>query len=206
METEDRDTRTVLMDAAERLLLRYGLAGTTVEAVVEEAGVTKGTFFYHFDTKDELARALVGRYEAHDEDLMDRHMGEAERRSSDPLEQVLIFVQLFEEQMEQLAEPYPGCLFASYCYQNEMFDEETEAIVQRGLLRWREQLGEKFREVLEERRPRADVEPGELADMLTVIFEGSFVLSKTLSEPKAIAQQLGQYRVYLELLFDAADS
>lgn len=202
MATEDaQDTRSLLMDAAEKLLLRHGLAGTTVEAVVEEAGVTKGAFFYHFDSKDELARSLVERYEAHDQDLMDEHMAEAERRSEDPLEQVLIFVQLFEDQMEKLSEPYPGCLFASYCYQNEMFDEETKGIVQRGLLRWRERLADKFREVLEERTPSADVEPEDLADMLTVIFEGSFVLSKTLSEPQAIARQLAEYRNYVRLLF-----
>lgn len=205
MGTEAHDTRTVLMDAAEKLLLRHGLAGTTVEAVVEEAGVTKGTFFYHFDSKDELARSLVERYEAHDEDLMAGYMAEAERRSGDPLDQVLIFVRLFEDQMEKLAEPYPGCLFASYCYQNEMFDEKAKETVQRGLLRWRERLADKFGEVLEERTPSADVEPEDLADMLTVIFEGAFVLSKTLAEPQAIARQLRQYRIHLTLLFGEAD-
>lgn len=59
MESESPDTRTVLMDAAEELLLRHGLAGTTVEAVIEKAGVTKGSFFYHFDSKDGLARSLT---------------------------------------------------------------------------------------------------------------------------------------------------
>lgn len=201
MTGEGRDTRTVLMDAAESLVLRHGLAGTTVDSVVDEAGVTKGTFFYHFDTKNELARALVERYEAHDEDLMDRHMTEAERRSDDPLRQVLTFVELFEEQMEELTEPFPGCLFASYCYQNEMYDDESRRVVREGLLRWRTRVGEKLRRAIERHPPRESVDPEELADMLTAIFEGSFILSKTLSEPAAVARQLAHYRRYLRLLF-----
>lgn len=196
------DTRTVLMDAAEKLVLEHGLAGTTVDAVVEAAGVTKGTFFYHFDTKSDLARALVERYEAHDRELMERHLAEAERRSEDPLEQVLTFVGLFEEQMEELTEPFPGCLFASYCYQNEMYDERTRTVVVGGLTRWREVVGDKLRRAAEARPPREEVDPEELADMLTAIFEGAFILSKTLSEPRVVARQLRHYRRYLRLLFE----
>lgn len=196
-------TRTRIMDAAEQLVLQHGLAGTTVNSVVEEAGVTKGTFFYHFDTKGDLARALVERYDAHDEHLMQRHMAEAERRSDDPLEQVLSFVRLFEEQMEALTDPYPGCLFASYCYQNQLFDDETAEIVEEGLLRWRRWLGAKLRDAAEAHPTRRGIDPEDLADMLTVTFEGSFILSKTLSEPGVVARQLRQYRGYVELLFGA---
>lgn len=197
-----RGTRSLLMDTAEELLLEHGLAGTTVEAVVGEAGVTKGAFFYHFDSKADLARALVERYEARDRDLMERHLTEAERRSDDPLEQVLTFVRLFEQRMERLAEPYPGCLFAAYCYQNELFDDEGRRTVEGGLRRWRRRIGEKYSEVVEVHPPREAVDPEALADMLTAIFEGAFVLSKGLSEPGIVAEQLSLYRNHLELLFD----
>jgi hypothetical protein len=41
--------------------------------------------------------------------------------------------------------------------------------------------------------------------MMTVVFEGAFILSKTLKEPGVVAEQLGQYRDYLELLFAPAE-
>jgi TetR/AcrR family transcriptional repressor of nem operon len=197
------DTKTRIMDAAERLILERGLGGTTVDAMVEAADITKGTFFYHFDTKDDLARSLVERYESHDEDLMNRFMKEAEERADDPLEQILLFIRRFEDRMEELTEPFPGCLFASYCYQNQLFDDEAATVVEEGLLRWRRTLGDKFRSAVEAREPRREVDPEALADMLTVIFEGSFILSKTLAEPDAVARQLAQYRTFLELLFAA---
>ncbi len=201
MTDEERGTRARIMDAAEELVLQHGLAGTTVDAMVERAGITKGTFFYHFDTKGDLARALVERYDTHDEDLMRQHMAEAEGRSDDPLEQVLVFVGLFEEQMRELTEPYPGCLFASYCYQNQMFDQDTAETVREGLLRWRRWVGGKLREAARKHPPRREIDAEDLADMLTAIFEGSFILSKTLSEPGVVARQLAQYRAHLELLF-----
>jgi hypothetical protein len=37
--------------------------------------------------------------------------------------------------------------------------------------------------------------------MILAVFEGSFILSRILADPQYIAEQLGQYRNYLELLF-----
>lgn len=37
--------------------------------------------------------------------------------------------------------------------------------------------------------------------MSLALFEGAFILSKTLRDPQAIATQLDQFRNYLELLF-----
>ena len=46
-----------------------------------------------------------------------------------------------------------------------------------------------------------EVDLDSLADELTVMFEGAFIVSKTLGEPKVVAQQLVHYKNYLELLF-----
>ena len=133
----------------------------------------------------------------HLEDGLDR----AERLSPDPLHQVLVFVGLFQERMEELTEPYPGCLFASYCYQTELLDEPTLEVVRRAMRTWRERLAAKLESAAERHRPVAPADPESLADMMTVIFEGAFILSKTLGEPEAVAAQLAHYRRYLELLF-----
>lgn len=197
-------TRTRIMDAAEELILGQGFALASVERIVEGAGVTKGTFFYHFDSKAGLAHALVERYAEYDETLLTTNLARAEGLSRDPLQQMLIFVGLFAESADALTEPYPGCLFASYCYETGLFDEHTLAVVDRAMLLWRERLGVKFREVLERYPPRLDVDPDSLADMMTVLLEGAFILSKTLKEPRVVAAQVRHYRNYLELLFTPA--
>ena len=54
--------REMLLDAAEAVVVRDGGARMTLDAVAEEAGVSKGGLLYHFPSKDELIQALVARH------------------------------------------------------------------------------------------------------------------------------------------------
>ncbi len=57
------DTRDRLLDAAARLLLRDP-SKLTLDAVAQEAGVSKGGLLYHFSSKAQLLDAVVDRWEA----------------------------------------------------------------------------------------------------------------------------------------------
>jgi TetR/AcrR family transcriptional regulator, transcriptional repressor for nem operon len=197
-------TRNQILDAAERLFLSHGYGGTSVDAIVDRAELTKGAFFHHFSSKHDLARAVIDRYAALDREQFEGSVQRAERLSRDPLQQVLILIGLYEEAMEQLTDPFPGCLFASYCYQAGLFDEEVHAVIRGGLLHWRKVFGGKLEEAMEQYPPRVRVQADELADTGLAVLEGAFILTKTLNEPKLIARQLRHYRNYLELLFGVA--
>jgi AcrR family transcriptional regulator len=51
--------RPALLDAAERLLMRYGYRRMTVDDLAREAKIGKGTVYLHFDSKEEVALAVV---------------------------------------------------------------------------------------------------------------------------------------------------
>lgn len=191
------------MDAAIPLILAQGYAGTAVDAIVAKAGVTKGAFFHHFATKRDLAHQLVDRWVEEDDAFLEETMGRAERLGRDPLQQLLLFVGLFEEAMAELKEPYPGCLMASLIYESELIDEATQARIQDSVVSWRSRLRGKLEEVAATRPPAMDVSLDALADQLWSSAEGAFILSKTMRDPGAVAQQIRQYRNYLELLFDS---
>jgi AcrR family transcriptional regulator len=53
------ETRTRLLDAAERVFLRSGLQGSSVEEITAEAGFTRGAFYSNFKSKDELFVELL---------------------------------------------------------------------------------------------------------------------------------------------------
>lgn len=189
------------MDAAEVLILEQGFSATSIERVIDRVGITKGAFFHHFRSKSDLAYALVERYAALDLGNLERNMLRAEKLSRDPLQQVLIFVGLFQESAEELTEPYPGCLFASYLNEAQLFDERTLGIIRTTMQEWRRRLGAKFESVLRVRTAALPVSAESLADMMTVIFEGAFILSKTMKEAETVAGQITHYRNYIELLF-----
>lgn len=194
-------THDRILDAAESLILTGGYGATSIDQIIEQVGVTKGTFFYHFKSKDELARSLVDRYAVADRRLLEENLRRAEALSKDPVQRLLIFVGLFIEMAEGMREPAPGCLFASYCYESRLFDEEIHEVVAEAILRWREEVGRLIRAAVQARPPLAEVDVDSLADLLTGVFEGAYILARTLKEPGAFAAQLRHYRTYLELLF-----
>jgi TetR/AcrR family transcriptional repressor of nem operon len=194
-------TRERILDAAQKLILDRGYVGMTVDHVLDEVGITKGAFFHHFKTKDDLAKALLRRFADMDAQIYTETRERAEKLSDDPLEQVLIFVRLFEEMFEGLTEPYPGCLFASYIYELQQFDEETRTLILDSFKKWRELLKEKFEVIARKYPPRLRVDAASLADAFTVVLEGAFISSKALDEPQLVGEQLRHFRNYLELLF-----
>src|SRR5690606_10753126 len=122
-------TRDNILDAAQALILDHGYGATTVDAVVARAGITKGAFFHHFASKAQLARALVERYAELDRQQLDLHTERARKLASDPLQRLLLLIGLYEETFESMEAPFPGCLFASYVYENKLFDEVILEVV-----------------------------------------------------------------------------
>lgn len=197
-------TRNKIMDVAQGMVLDVGLSGTSVERVIEQAGVTKGTFFYHFKTKHDLAAALIERYADQDEHHFADAMSKAEQLARDPLQQLLIFLGLFIEMTDQLDEPFPGCLYASYCYQSGAISAQSMAQVERMTHFWRKKLSTKIEAVAALYPPRIPVEYHQVADHVLATFEGAFILSKLMKEAKLASEQLIQCRNYIELLFSPA--
>jgi AcrR family transcriptional regulator len=54
--------REELMDAAQRLFLKHGVPSTTIERITVSAQVAKGTFYLHFDSKEDIIDALGERF------------------------------------------------------------------------------------------------------------------------------------------------
>lgn len=194
-------TRNRILEVATRLILERGFAGTTIDDVIAQAGLTKGAFFYHFDSKDHLARAVIDRFAATDRAALDRALAAAEAASPDPLEQVLHVVRAFEADFARLTDPHPGCLFATYVYEAQLLDPASLDVVAAAARAWRERLGAKLRAAARLHPPAVDVDPDSLADAFSSVLEGAFLLSRLERRPGAVADQLAHYRRYLELLF-----
>lgn len=194
-------TKSRILDSAEQLILGQGFAATSIDSVADKAGITKGTFFYHFPDKASLALALVERFAALDRAELEEGLTKVRSVTRDPLQQLLHLVAGFEEKVAELAEASPGCLFASYIYEAQLFEQNTLAVIEKSYLTWRRTIGEMLRQAAEKYPPRLEVNLDDLADQLTVIFEGAFILTRTLHDRRIMPAQLRHWRNYLELLF-----
>lgn len=196
-------TRDRILDAAQAQVMERGFAATSVDAIQEAAGISRGTFFYHFASKDELARALIERYARQDHELTESLMARAENLATDPLQQALVFMGLFEELFREVGPARAGCLFASYSYEAQLFDEETHRLIAESLEHFRRIFGGKLEQAIARHPPVIPgVDPYELADLASAAFQGAYVLWRVTNVSERIAMPLEHFRKYLELLFD----
>ena len=128
VQSKGEATRERIAAAAERIVLEKGFAGASLDENIEAAGVTKSGFFYHFKDKHDLAKALLRRYVEHDTRIMDELFAKADALIDDPLHAYLAFLKMFSEVMADLPERHPGCMVASYCYQDQIYNREIRAM------------------------------------------------------------------------------
>jgi AcrR family transcriptional regulator len=57
------------------MLAEEGVAALAVEALARRLGVTKGSFYWHFKNREALLQAALTRWEADDEQALQRHVG-----------------------------------------------------------------------------------------------------------------------------------
>lgn len=204
MQNRADETRERLLASAERLILERGFSGTSLDDLLRATGLTKGAFFHHFKSKAELARMVVERFAENEYRMFSDWSARADRLSDDPLERVLIFLRLFEEWLDSLAEPLAGCVFASYTDESAKFEPALMAYVRDQLARWESIHEAKFQAVLDGRPPRLPTTAKALAEHAVTLIEGGLVLANAHDDPRWIQRQPQRFRQYLELLFRAA--
>lgn len=192
--------RERILDAAHSLVLAQGFSATTVDAVLEAAGASKGAFFHHFPSKRALGQALVERYAASDRELLDQFMKVAEERSEDPAKQVVELIGRFEEAAGGSMFDQPGCLFVSFVYEQVADTADVRPVIVEAIEHWRNRIAEKLRAAATEGRLPDDLDVDSLADQVFTTFEGAFILARATGDAGHVAAQLGHLRRYLALL------
>lgn len=200
-QTMKPSARERLLELAEAAVIQKGFAGTSIDELVAGAGITKSGFFYHFRDKSELALALLQRHFERDNEILDGLFKRARELHDDPLHAFLIGLKLFAEMLTDLPENHPGCLAASICYQDQLFNREVRELNARGTLTWRTRFGGYLEEIARVHPPRIEVDLQALADMVSALVEGGIVLNKLLKEPKLLATQIMLYRSFVQQVF-----
>lgn len=199
-------TRERIMDVAEAAILAKGFGGTSIDEVIAETGITKSGFFYHFSDKNALALKLLERYIVREEELLDDLFARARELNDDPLHSFLIGLKLLAELLGDIPNGHPGCLVATYCYNEQLFDKKVRDLYAETVLSWRVRFRAMLDEIVIIYPPREPVDLDSLADMVNNTVEGGIVMSKALRDSKVIVDQLVLMRSYIKLLFTPAQS
>jgi AcrR family transcriptional regulator len=193
--------RDRLLDAAETAVLAKGFAATSIEELLAESGVSKSGFFYHFKDKGALAKAILERYLARDRALLDQMFARADELNDDPLHGFLVGMKFFAEMMSDLPNNHPGCVAASFAYQDQLFNREIHELNAEGLLQWRKRFRARFDKIAQKYPPKAEIDLDALSDTVSVMVEGGFVLGRALKDSTITPRQILLFRDYVRIIF-----
>jgi TetR/AcrR family transcriptional repressor of nem operon len=195
------DTRERILAAAEAAVMAKGFAATSIDELIAAVGITKSGFFYHFKDKSELAKALLLRYLENDKALLDDLFRRSDELNEDPLHGFLVGLKMFAEMMADLPEAHPGCLAASFTYQDQLFNREIRELNASGMLAWRARFRERLELISQRYPPRQAVDLDALADMASTLVEGGLILGRALRDVTILPRQVLLYRDFIRTVF-----
>ena len=196
--TEEPDARAKLLDAALSLIREQGYAGTSVAALCHRAGVTKGAFFHHFESKEALGVAAA----EHWSEITGRVFAAAPyHEHDDPLERLLAYVD-FRKAILRGALPELTCLAGTMVQETYRSVPPVRDACRESIRGHAQTLVADIREAMELRGIHASFTPESLALHTQAVLQGAFILAKAHGGADVAAESIDHLRRYIEQLFE----
>jgi TetR/AcrR family transcriptional repressor of nem operon len=189
-----------LLDAALVVIRAKGYAATTVEDICRKAKVTKGSFFHHFDTKDQLALAAIAHWGV----MTDGFFASAPYRAArDPLDRLLGYVDFRAAILSGSLSEYT-CLLGTLVQETYDTHPEIRAACDRVLSSHIAELTRDVEEAKRHHAPSSTWSAESVGYFIQAVIQGSFIFAKAKQSPEVARENLAHLRRYLGILFGQA--
>ena len=195
--TARHESKTRFLKAALQVIRAKGYTATTVEGVCGAAGLTKGSFFHHFDSKEELALATADYFTEGADALF---ASAPYHQRADPLDRLLAYVDFRKALLT-------GELADFTCLAGTMVQEvyDTHPAIReacnRSMSGHAETLEPDIAESMRKYGVTGEWTARSLALYTQAVLQGSFILAKAKGGPTVAGECLDHLRRYIEMLF-----
>jgi TetR/AcrR family transcriptional repressor of nem operon len=192
------DSRTKILDAALYVIRAKGYSAARVEDVCEAAGLTKGSFFHHFASKEDLALAAAEHFSAFADGIFSAAPYQV---LSDPLDRLLGYVD-FRKAILQGELPEYTCLLGTMVQETY----ETHPAIRKACDRCISAHAVTLVTDIEAAIEKYGLSPAwaveSLAYYTQAVIQGAFILAKAQQSSQVAADCLDHLRRYIQTLFD----
>ncbi|GAW40670.1 HTH-type transcriptional regulator TtgR [Brevundimonas sp. SH203] len=180
------ETRRQIVDVADRLFYAQGYEATSFADIARDVGLSRGNFYYHFKTKDEILQAVIASRLAATRDLLEGW----EQDADTPQGRIRRFIHiLIVNQTKIMAY---GCPVGTLCNELAKLDHVAKADAVRLFDLFRDWLGRQFR--LLGRQAEAD----DLALHLLMRSQGVATLATAFGDAGFIHREVAQMEAWLD--------
>jgi TetR/AcrR family transcriptional repressor of nem operon len=198
---QQHESKTKLLDATLKVVRAKGYSATRIEDVCAEAGLTKGSFFHHFKSKEDLALSAVAHWEA---TTSATFATAPYHDSADPLSRVIAYIE-FRKALLTGDLPDFTCFVGTIVQEAYRTHPNVGAACERSISGHARTLEADICAAMREREHGApgNWTPESLALHTQAVIQGSFILAKAKGSAAAAAESLDHLRRYIELVFQA---
>ncbi|WP_396932315.1 TetR/AcrR family transcriptional regulator [Mycolicibacterium sp.] len=183
-----------LFRAGAKLFYENGFHGTTIDAVLAEAGVPKGSFYHHFGSKDAFGQAVLKRYVGFQGELVAKWIARTDLSTA---EQVIGYYrdmsQIFVKSGFQTS-----CLIGKFSTEVAATSDVFRPQLAGQIDGWKTRLSALFEAGQERGDVRLDRSAQDLADIVLALIQGSFVLTLSTRDEHTLATVCGMIKEVIE--------
>lgn len=186
--------KEALLRSGAKLFYDYGFHGTTVDAVLADAGVPKGSFYHHFGSKDVFGQAVLDRYMAFQRDLLAKWSSKKNLSTPDRLVgYAKDMAQMFVKSGYQR-----GCLAGKFSTEvaatSDVFRDQLSFHIEA----WTTQVAALLATGQEQGDVRTDRSAQEIAEAVLSLIQGTFVLALSTRDKHTLTTLVTTLRLLVE--------
>jgi TetR/AcrR family transcriptional regulator, transcriptional repressor for nem operon len=198
MSAAQPSTRNKLLDAALQQVRTSGYEAATVDGLCKAAGVTKGAFFHHFKSKEELAVEAT-RYWTQMTGAM--FASAPYHDFEDPLDQLIAYIDFRRQMLDDQSIPEATCLLGTMVQETYSSNPALREACRIGIETHAGTISEIVAAAKARHAPKASWSAEGLALHTQAVIQGAFILAKARDDLSIAADSILHLRRYIELLF-----
>jgi len=191
------NARTKLLNAAMGVVREKGYTATSVDELCEAAGVTKGAFFHHFKSKEDLAVAAANYWSEVTGHLF---ASAPYRKLAGPLDRVFGYLD-FRAALVRGTVPEFTCLVGTMVQEAYSTNPAIRDACQRSIFGHAAEVAKDIAAAKAARVPHAKWDPESVALHTQAVIQGAFILAKAKDDSEVATESIGHLRRYIEFLF-----
>jgi TetR/AcrR family transcriptional repressor of nem operon len=196
------ESKRMLLEAAVHVIRTKGYTATRVEDICEAAGLTKGSFFHHFKSKEDLALAAA----EHWNEVTGQLFSTAGYRSlADPVDRLLAYVDLRKALLQGEPSEFT-CLVGTMVQEIYETHPLLREACEQSICAHAETLEPDIADAIRMHGMARDWTARSLALYIQAVIQGSFILAKAKGSPDVAAADLDHLRRYIEMLFHRSEN